>query len=234
MPDQEPLERFNHYKLWKAETKEFRPVAVSLKGQFDKDGTKNKLRSFGWIANPVHKIFHDKTSAIVNSEAHLLGYVLAEQDEPARWVSFKNQLSAEPVTWTLGPPEILLVPSSKAHEGKPPAPPKTIDHFECYRAKGPIVKGPVILQDQFDALLKTKETAQSLIPVLFGVPVSKNGEPLLHPTIHLAIYEFDERPMTKPIQVTAADQFGIHVLEAVGSVMLAVPTAKINWGMGNP
>ena len=40
--------------------------------------------------------------------------------------------------------------------------------------------------------------------------------------------------MTKPIHFTAVDQFGIHVLEAVGSVMLAVPTAKINWGVGHP
>jgi hypothetical protein len=46
------------------------------------------------------------------------------------------------------------------------------------------------------------------MPVLCRIPVSKNCEPLLHPTIHLAIYEFDDRPMTKPIQVTAADRFG--------------------------
>jgi hypothetical protein len=234
MPGQEPLERFNHYKLWKAETKEFRPAAVTLKGQFDKEATKNSLRSFGWIANPAQKTFRDKTSPIVNAEAHLLGYLLALQDEPARWASLKNQLSPEAVTWTLGPPEILLVPSSKAHQGKPPAPPRTIDHFECYRAKGPTVKGPVILQDQFDALLKTKETLQSLTPVLFGVPVSKNGEPLLHPTIHLAIYEFESPPLKTPIPVTAADQFGIHLVEALGSVMLAVPTAKIKWGVGHP
>ncbi|HEV2719735.1 MAG TPA: hypothetical protein VG323_06925 [Thermoanaerobaculia bacterium] len=114
---------------------------------------------------------------------------------------------------------------SKTRLGEPPPepPPRRVDHFLCYDVTGvPQVKESIALTDQFG-----NTTTLWLQPVLFGVPVDKNGEGILHPEVHLAIYEISERRTPEPpIIVNTRDQFGPFGIAIRESFWLAVPSLK--------
>jgi len=220
-------ERIDHYKVWKVETIAFeRPV--SLKGQFDAAPWQAHVRSLEYLANPVEK----NGQPIRFPDRHLVAYFLrqAKEEGPRRWVTFTNQFG--PARWRLTDPALLLLPASKVFEGEPPEPPGGLDHFLCYlvRQTDPVA-GPVRLVDQFDRRREAVEQIDQLDPAFFCVPVEKNGRPLVHPEVHLAIYDLDPgMSLDPPISVRTRDQFGMRTLEATHSLLLAVPSTKREWG----
>lgn len=111
-----------------------------------------------------------------------------------------------------------------------------IDHYVCYqvlRAGRP--RGGCILEDQFDRHQQHVEQIGVLRPAFFGVPVSKNGEKIVDPDTHLAIYLIQPTMELRPqIRVTVLDQFHPNLdpalnLVALKSAMLAVPSRKLGW-----
>jgi hypothetical protein len=237
MPDYNPETELDHFKFWSIKPKDFKRD-LTLMGQFDEEkAIPQALERLDWIGNPVEKTFEQKHHGILHPEAHLLGYFLKQPEtQKARWLRVKNQFHKKPVLWKLADPAMLLVPASKVHSGNPPPPPAVVDHFECYLVRdAAAVAGPVSLEDQFDKILKKKEEIKTLDPAFFCVPVSKNGEPIRNPKAHLALYDISDRVVPeKPIGVAARDQFKSWDLEVVESLMLGVPTEKVDWGEGEP
>jgi hypothetical protein len=233
----------DHYKFWEIEPQTF-GRGVKLEGQFDdKKPIQQQLEQLTWIANPAEKEFNGKIHPITRPVAHLLGYFFTPADQqPARWVLIKNQLSTKQVVWTLGNPTMLLLPASKVHTGNPPAPPNDVDHFECYLVtKAASVAGPVVIEDQFDKnIIKKKEKLSTLEPAFFCVPVSKNGGAIIHKKAHLALYDIAQQDRTslqkigKVIKVSCRDQFKVWNVDVKESIMIGVPTEKKNWGEGEP
>jgi hypothetical protein len=224
----DPESVLDHFKIWKVKRKEF-SRDVTLKGQFDSKTMPAALETVEWLANPVSK----NDGKILNEKAHLVGYFLKQPSEqPARWVVIKNQFHLKPIHWRLTDPAVLLVPASKVHSGEPPKPPADLDHFECYIVAGGEAAGQhFILEDQFDLKRGKSEKISKVEPAFFCVPVSKNGERIVNPAAHLALY--DITPRTPYVtRVITRDQFGVLELEVEESLMVGVPTEKVEWGEG--
>ncbi len=232
MPN-EPESKLDHFKIWLVKEKEF-SRDVTLEGQFDEEVKKQKhLEKVVWIANPVKK----KSFAPRRESAHLVGYYLTPPKNPGpqRWVILSNQFHKEQdrTKWTLGDPELLLLPASKVEKGDPPPPPTDLDHFECYVVKNATsIDEAFKLEDQFDKKLKKIEEIKKIEPAFFCVPVSKNGGKRVNPHVHLALYDITPRVDINdaPISVIARDQFGKLELKVLESLMLAVPSQKLDSG----
>ena len=82
------------------------------------------------------------------------------------------------------------------------------------------------VKDQFGA-----EEVKVYNPAFFAVPVRKWWEGrdfgISHPKAHLAIYKI--YPSAAHQTVLVRDQFGRRYLQVVRSVLLAVPTLKLEW-----
>jgi hypothetical protein len=232
MKEYDPESELVHFKFWKVTPRNL-DVEVKLRGQFDGEPIPQVLDRLEWIANPVNKTHEGKHHNSHGSNEHFLGYFLKQQTtQPMRWVKFQNQLDAQPVFWQLADPTVLLVPASKVHEGDPPEPPKTVSHFECYLVRNaPRVNAAIQLDDQFDRRLGRPEKVRTLEPAFFCVPVSKNAEEPVHPKVHLALYDLDKKVPYKAT-VFARDQFNLWKIEVEESIMLGVPTQKLDWGKG--
>ena len=116
------------------------------------------------------------------------------------------------------------MPPYLLRSGSPePLPLPGVDHFLPYEVwEAPPIPGFVSLRDQF----RVTDTHE-LRPVFLGVPADKNGEGLIHPDVHLAIYEM--KPCLHPqdaISVRTFDQFGRRSMRCIGSVWLGVPSLK--------
>jgi hypothetical protein len=225
-----PESKLEHFKIWLVAEKEFRRE-VKLLGQFDEERRKTEhLENLVWLANPVKK-----ERKVENEKSHLVGYNLAQPEKPGpeRWVILTNQFhqAKERTKWTLGDAAVLLVPASKVAKGEPP-PPTDIDHFECYVVKGPkAFDRAVRLEDQIDKKRDRVEEIKKLEPAFFCVPVSKDGGKIVHPDVHLALYDLEPRVKLKePLNYTTRDQFRTFELRVLESVMLAVPSQKLDWG----
>ena len=228
-----PAFHLDHFKFWKVKSIPFE-AGIALKGQFDKDGWRARVRSLEYLGNPVDK----NAEGIQNEKLHYLGYVIETGPQPKRSVTLRNQLTvSEPngvVTWTIGPPTLLLNPAAKSHViiTPPPSPPDG-SHFACYRVLDPKPLGPPIrLSDQFDKKREKIEQITKLLPVFFCVPVVKTHDgkesPILDEKTHLAIYRIDPQDAFA-ISVMAVDQFGVKSPSSEHSEMLAVPSLKLAW-----
>jgi len=227
---QEIERTLDHFKIWEVKEIPF-TRNVDLRGQFDRSDTTAAITHVSWIANPVEK----NGRSVLHKDAHLVGYYL---EPPAahikRWVRIANQIDTQPTTWYLTDPAMLLLPASKVFSGEPPAPPNSLDHFECYLVvqTKPIAK-TVVLQDQFDVLRHVKEKVTQLEPAFFCLPVSKNHSRILDNDAHLALYDISPQAIVTEltIGVKTRDQFNRLDLNVERSILLAVPTEKINWGI---
>lgn len=215
--------QMSHFKFWKVEESPF-TKRVRLQGQFDKTPWGAAVTSIAFFGNPVTK----NEEPIPDKLTRFIAYRLTSAQQPHRVVTIANQFSKEARLF-LGDPALLLVPAMLAKAERPPAP--GLDHFVCYvvRDDGTISRD-VTLEDAFDAQQKEIERVGRLHPVFFCVPVSKNGEGIPNRRSHLTLYAFTPRTFLKPpIGVIARDQFGTHKLTAVESVLLAVPSDKLEW-----
>ena len=220
----------DHYKFWKVDEVAFART-VRLKGQFDKEEWPARIDSVQYLANPVSK----NNEPIHYPRTHLVAYRLAAEPDrrnERRWVTFTNQFGAG--RWILTDPFFLLVPAGKTFPPETPGmpPPNTVDHFVCYvvRETDPVTR-EVTLVDQFDRRREKRERITRLEPAFFGVPVSKNNEPIINPAVHLTIYDIvPTDTLNPPFLVWTKDQLRPSILTARESKMLAVPSEKTGWG----
>jgi len=220
----------DHYTFWRVHPVEL-DATVTLQDQFQMEPFETRLRAVEFLGNPARKVRREREEEdIHHSKVHLLAYGLEKQiggppDNNPPIV--RNQFTSEEgERWSLGRTRFLLIPARKAPYPEPAPttpPPPRVDHFLCYDVlSAPHVHEPMVLRDQFG----TTDTAE-LRPILFGCPVIKNHEGLIHPDVHLAIYELNpglHPPST--IGVNTADQLRQWELNAVECVWLGVPSHK--------
>ena len=98
-----------------------------------------------------------------------------------------------------------------------------VDHYRCYTIKPPTqVNKVVTLKDQF-----RKNDALVVKSNLLCAPVSKNGEPVNNPDIHLEAYQLKDKPLSVPQpKVRLNNQFGTEETSVKKPVLLLVPTTK--------
>jgi Concanavalin A-like lectin/glucanases superfamily len=97
--------------------------------------------------------------------------------------------------------------------------PPTLDHFQCYEAKGEGPKVYVDLEDQFGAA-----TTSVGKPEFFCNPVDKNGEGITNPAIYLTCYNINGESAKQNVSVE--NQFGRQTLDLRKPGLLCVPSNK--------
>ncbi len=104
----------------------------------------------------------------------------------------------------------------------------SLDHFKCYQAR--ITRGTPKFLPQTVTLTDQFETVDTLVrkPATLCNPVSKNTEPTVDPTAHLACYATkDSRTARFPKrEVIVANQFGEQRVVVQKPYQLCVPTEK--------
>lgn len=100
--------------------------------------------------------------------------------------------------------------------------PAPLDHFRLYLALGPDAP-PVTLEDQFQP-----QDVDLGAVMYFGVPASKNLEPIYDPEVHMTAYLIPEGGFLA--QVDISNQFGPASLIIGNPHMLLVPTQKMLGG----
>ena len=221
----------DHYAFWRL--REPRKVAfpVRLRDQFHKDDVSRRLVNVTHLGNPARKTRKGREEEDIHqAKVHLLAYGIDNFIPPDKdsKVIVRNQFTgSDGHTWVLGEAPLLLVPARKSHDEVPTTPPPPrVDHFLCYKVvdfEGPGIEETIGVADQFGP-----SDVEYLRPLFLGVPADKNGEGLLHPDVHLAIYEMTP-PLRPPafLSVNTADQVQPHKeLLAEERVWLGVPSLK--------
>lgn len=106
-----------------------------------------------------------------------------------------------------------------------------LDHFKVYAVKSQSVQGRVEVQGQFD---KEKRPVTLVALTYLANPVSKNGAQLVDKNAHLAWYSIRSTIREPKRRVTLRNQFGEQELVLGPSLMLAVPTEKVEQGSALP
>ena len=104
-----------------------------------------------------------------------------------------------------------------------PQPPQPEPHFECYSVDKHTPRQdytPVLLKDQFDSV-----EARLGDIVRICTPVSKNGERIPDPDLHLVCYEIEEGHDVSQA-VLATNQFGKIKMKVRQAKELCVPSKK--------
>lgn len=223
----------DHYKFWSVRESEPLNKPVWLKGQFDKAPWEASVGNVAYIANPVDKEAKGQPPNHINNAAlHYVAYHITPRDKrPAPPpIKVTNQFGKER-PWTLGAPELLLVPAAKSLQS-PPEKEEPGDHFVCYLALNhQQAQIEVKLHDQFDdAMDRRIETIRDFPPAYFCVPVSKKiddkpTEEIVDERTHLAIYRIAP-PMKFNRPVWTKDQLKSWKLEVIQSELLGVPSEK--------
>lgn len=239
-----PKQPYDHFKFWKVISTPL--TQVKLLNQFDNGAWWDaSVDSIEFIGNPTSKIHEKTTVKIANPDLHLVAYsITPAKAQPSRLVNIENQFTSRVAggnieRWTIGEPELLLVPAGKEFVPTSAKKPGSGDHYVCYGViNGTKFSEPVTLEDQFDVRAKKVEEIEELEPVYFCVPSQKRHgrvaeQPLLDAKTHLAIYKItpiDRLPLLRgQFRVNTADQFGSRRLTVTSSRMLAVPTQKWAW-----
>ncbi len=217
--------RLDHFEIY-----DFVPVdvgySVTLKDQFDEGPADARLRQLDHLLNPVSKALPNRRPpALVDEFDHYLLYRAGSESYVDRLVCVFNQFGRQ--EYRLGRPVRLIVPAEKVEPGS--SLPQGRDIYKVYQIlSAENIDQPVTLRDQFGTL----ETVVRE-PRFFCVPAKQQREsdrewiPINDEEAHLTIYGIDPNPVQEPRQVI--DQFGSQDIEAVLSVMLAVPTLKLSF-----
>lgn len=216
----------DHYLFWKTRmADEFPGRKVRLAGP-NPSSFEAALLEIEYLGNPARKTRKEHEPEDVHHPSiHLLAYKLGiHVHAPEPVVKVTNQFS-DARDWKLGTSQYLFIPARKAKGDEPDPtspPPPRVDHFLCYEASGPDVKETFRVEDQFGV-----NDFVSIRPILFGFPADKNDEGLVHPEVHLAIYQIT--PVVHPpahISVRTYDQLGPMKLNCIETAWLAVPSYR--------
>lgn len=199
---------------------------VLLRDQFEA-GEARVLEALRFC-NPVQKSHGDAVTKIQNEDAHLTFYrIHTPAPPPTRQVVISNQLGKDQ-RLEVSKPVFLAAPTYKQSPGNH-QPPKGLDHFKCYEARGASVSADLDLQDEFQAQPRVKPGE----PVLFCNPVQKALDPVIsritNRDAHLTCYATKETPFEAGVR--AATQFGEERLKVRGADLLCVPSAKDKFGI---
>ena len=94
------------------------------------------------------------------------------------------------------------------------------EHFQCYRATGPMKAIAVKLKDQFGS-----GGVKVVQPVYLCNPVQKNDQEIKDPKTHLVCYQDTGlKPANKVVKVQ--NQFGTQTLKVTVPFLLCVPSLK--------
>ncbi len=210
-----PLDHFWCYRVTSTAVNE----VVQTLDQFDSTAQQTNIGVAYRFCNPVKKRHGDKTSKIIDPNAHLTMYVIGDGGSLLLRADVTNQFGKQRLK-VYGPPTRFAVPTKKeGHEY-----PTDLDHFKCYKVKGPNVNTIVALKDQFQQA--NQVTVSS--PYLLCNPSYKlhngNAFPVKHPNAHLVCYwvtvvQFSTR---RDIQ----NQFRSEELRMRDPDMLCVPSKK--------
>ncbi len=211
----------DHFKCYRVGRTSFKTRSVSLADQFGASLiTVKRPRT---LCNPVQK----NSERIVNPAAHLKCYAIQAGDFTPRDVLVANQFGSQELR-VLAPKTLCLPSTKKLLSGKrlslPRGDPSQLgDHYQCYSVSGSLEQRVVRLRDQFHV-----ERVRVLRPIQLCNPVSKNGEPLLHPLRHLTCYAIEDvrRTVFSVRRVRVTNQFGVEVLRVIRPYSLCVPSTK--------
>ena len=212
----------DYFQLYDIENPQLVQESVTLKGQFDKEPERGRLRRLNRFANPVSK----NGEPILDKYAHLTSYFLHDPtSEPKRVVIFSNQFGREQKIVTYST-IALLAPARKIERGSKF--PEKLDHYKVYRViDGDPVGKEVKLEDQF-----ASREAKVTYPIAFAVPVKKEHEgktfPIHNEKAHLVFYRITPSENI-PKSIKAYDQFGRYYLKIGVSYLLGVPSMKVDW-----
>ncbi len=106
-----------------------------------------------------------------------------------------------------------------------------LDHFKVYAVKPQAMQDRVEVQGQFD---REKRPVTLVALTYLANPVSKSGEQLVDRNAHLAWYSIRSTAREPKRRVILRNQFGEQELVLGPSVMLAVPTQKMEQGSALP
>ena len=193
---------------------------IALQGQFDQSPERVRCNYLNFFANPASK----NGEPLFDKNAHFTWYDLYDPvPDPTRLVAYQNQFGKQRAY--IGRTYALLAPAQKREPGS--AFPERLDHYKVYQVlSGEPVSKAVKLEDQFGA----GET-KVYDPIFFAVPVKKWWEGqtfgIHNEKAHLAFYRIYPESMQKAIVVR--DQFGPRSLQTYRSVLLAVPSVKLEW-----
>jgi hypothetical protein len=195
-------------------------ASVQLQGQFDRQRITMRVALLDFFGNAVSK----NREPIYDKRAHLAWYRGVHPAEPMRRVVAENQFGKFDLR--TGTPDGLLVPTHKIESGS--AFPEGLDHFKVYRLVDPkpVPDTSLKLVDQFGRW--SAKLRQSLF---FAVPVTKRvgttTYPIKNERAHLMIFGVTANPGDKTIKIR--NQFTGAQVQALRSLMLAVPTVKRDW-----
>jgi hypothetical protein len=209
----------DHYACYSATFSHFTPRAVRLQNQFGRASARvdRPIR----ICAPAQK----NAEPVRNRVAHLTCYSLSGVQGPeqqSRSVTLSNQLGVLPARVQVVRPESFCLPASKRLETvTPPAVPRNLDHFVCYRidpTRG-FDRRKARVRDQFGSF-----TDAILAPKTLCVPTRKNGSKLVQPRVHLVCYSVKSGARGR--RALLRDQFGVLRSSPTVRNFLCVPSLK--------
>lgn len=209
----------DHYACYSATFSDFSPRPVRLENQFG--------RATARVDRPIRICAPAQKNAepVRNRIAHLTCYSLTGVQGPeqqSRSVTLTNQFGVLPAKVQVVPPESLCLPASKRlGTVTPPAVPRNLDHFVCYRidpSRG-FDRRKARVRDQFGSF-----TDAILAPKTLCVPTRKNGSKLVLPRVHLVCYSV--KSAARGRRALLRDQFGVLRSAPTVRNLLCVPSLK--------
>ena len=211
--------KLDHFKFYDVANQQAGQI-IALQGQFDQEREQARLTYLNLFANPVIK----NGEALYDKNAHLTWYDLFDPTpDPTRHVKYENQFGH--AACYIGRSYALLTPTEKYEKGS--AFPKGLDHYKVYQVlQGEPLNTGAKLKDQFG-----EDEPRIYFPKFFAVPVKKwaQGEVfgINNDSTHLVLYNIYPKTVQKTIKT--GDQFGNRYLHVFRSVLLGVPSLKVNW-----
>ena len=209
----------DHYACYSATFGNFEPRPVRLENQFG--------RATARVDRPIRICAPAQKNAepVRNRIAHLTCYSLSGVQGPeqqSRSVTLSNQFGVLPAKVQVVPPESLCLPASKRlGTVTPPAVPRSLDHFVCYKIDPgrAFKRRNARVRDQFGSF-----TDAVLAPKTLCVPTRKNGSKLVQPRVHLVCYSVKSGARGR--RALLRDQFGVLRSSPTVRNFLCVPSLK--------
>jgi hypothetical protein len=211
------LDHFLCYTVAPAQT--FKPRGVVVLDPQFKERRKTAVLRPETLCNWASK----NHSRVLDKRRHLLCYATrSPQAFRARRAVVTNQFRS--VRLAIGRPNVLCLPSGKSLARVPVAPPKSLDHFQCYPVKtlSRVPRRTVVVRDEF----ATDKYLLGL-PIRLCDPASKNSSRILNRRDHLLCYLAKSAKQHGSRAVYVTNQFGrVFPYRTIAPRLLCVPSLK--------